>query len=124
MDCSEQSDPVQALGSMGPPSPAFAASGPSIQVPGHPGYSPYTGPSGFPPNQSLGSTGAFTVPGYTPNHALYNSTRAANARLAYALTVGHVIVVEVRAVHMPPGRIKPMLIGVCFLFPLKFQVEF
>lgn len=43
-------------------------------------------------------------------------TRQSLATNAYALHGGHVIVVEVRAVHMPIGKTKAQLIGVSLKF--------
>ena len=75
--------------------------GPGIQLPGQ--------GSGrdrlFSPNPAIAS-------GYTTNHDSYHVTRQKLASKAYATHSGHVIVVEVRVVHMPIGKLKSMLIGV------------
>ena len=72
--------------------------------------------SGLTPQTRLGTLGTpsgMMAPGYTNNHLVYHTTRQSIARNAYALQVGHVVVVEVRAVHMPVGKTKSVLIGVC-----------
>jgi hypothetical protein len=84
--------------SRGPTTP-----GPNIQLPGQ-------GPQRLPAVSS--APAAHLTSGYTTNHLSYNMTRQSLASKAYALHGGHVIVVEVRAVHMPIGKTKAQLIGV------------
>lgn len=83
----------------------MAASTPTIQLPGR-------GPQAPGPSQQLPAAAVHSVSGYTTNHLSYNMTRQSLASNAYALHGGHVIVVEVRAVHMPIGKTKAQLIGV------------
>lgn len=54
--------------------------------------------------------------GYTKNHLSYQLTRRSLANTAYALHGGNVIIVEVRVMYMPVGRIKALLIGVSCMF--------
>jgi hypothetical protein len=77
---------------------------PTIQLPGkRPQASPFTASAGV----VLGGSS-----GYTKNHLSYQMTRQTLANNAYALHGGHVVIVEVRAVHMPVGKTKAQLIGV------------
>jgi hypothetical protein len=81
------------------------ATTPTIQLPGQ------------GPQQLLASRAAIpSSSGYTTNHLSYNMTRQSLASKAYALHGGHVIIVEVRASHMPMGKTKPLLIGVSLKF--------
>lgn len=67
---------------------------------------------GFRPQAAQGSQ-LVGPAGYTADHKAYHSTRQALAKHAYASEAGHVIVAEVRAVHMPVGKTRALLIGVC-----------
>jgi hypothetical protein len=78
---------------------------PTIQLPGR-------GPQQLPVPAASTSSAVHSVSGYTANHLSYNMTRQSLASNAYALHGGHVIVIEVRAVHMPIGKTKAQLIGV------------
>lgn len=84
--------------------PHMMTTTPAIQLPGR-------GPQQVPAASSAAVHSA-SGSGYTTNHLSYNMTRQSLASNAYALHGGHVIVVEVRAVHMPIGKFKPQLIGV------------
>jgi hypothetical protein len=50
-------------------------------------------------------TASGSASGYTRNHLSYQMTRQSLANTAYALHGGNIIIVEVRAMHMPIGRI-------------------
>jgi hypothetical protein len=77
---------------------------PTIQLPGkRPQASPFTMLAGV----VLGGSS-----GYTKNHLFYQMTHQTLANNAYALHGGHVVIVEVQAVHMPVGKTKPQLVGV------------
>jgi hypothetical protein len=54
--------------------------------------------------------------GYTQAHATYSTMRHERVLQAYSTHNGEVVVVEVRMVAMPPGRVQPNLIHVC---PIK-----
>lgn len=89
-------------------------SGPFIQLPG---FSMRSVPSSRSQTVNLNPPGF--IPGYNLNHIGYQATRAKMASNAYAGNSGQVILVEVRAVRLPEGKVKPILIGVSFLSPLR-----
>jgi hypothetical protein len=76
---------------------------PTIQLPGR-------GPQQSPAVSSAAVHSSAS--GYNTDHPSYKMTRRSLASNAYALHGGHVIIVEVRAVHMPIGKTKAQLIGV------------
>ena len=78
--------------------------GPGVQLPGQ-----GSGRNRLFPPKPLSTV---VASGYTINHSSYHTTRQKLASKAYATHGGHVIVVEVRVVHMPIGKLKSMLIGV------------
>ncbi|KDR65144.1 hypothetical protein GALMADRAFT_1330174 [Galerina marginata CBS 339.88] len=80
---------------------ASRPSGPMIQLPGL--FSPSA--------PSFHSQSVRLTPGYNVNHIGYQATRAKMASNAYAGNSGQIILVEVRAVCLPEGKVKPMLIG-------------
>ena len=82
-------------------------SGPVVKIPG-----PAAAGSQAPPLHSKHSGTSSLTGGYTVNHLSYQTTRSKLAKTAYAGNSGHVIVVEVRLVHMPVGKVKPFLIMV------------
>lgn len=83
-------------------------SGPIVQLPGHPRPSaPPSRSQAIGLDQALGTTS-----GYTVNHIGYQAACTKMASNAYAGNAGQVIVVEVRVVHLPERKIKPILIGV------------
>ncbi|KAF8230959.1 hypothetical protein L208DRAFT_1378304 [Tricholoma matsutake] len=53
--------------------------------------------------------------GYTKNHLSYQMTCQTLANNAYALHGGHVVIVEVWAIHMPVGKTKAQLIRIPWL---------
>ena len=78
-------------------------SGPSVHLPGNiPKYT--TSP--------ILHSGPRAV-GYTQAHASYSAVRHEWIQQAYSTYNGEVVVVEVRMVAMPPGRVQPHLIHVC-----------
>ena len=83
--------------------PPRMATAPNIQLPGQ-------GPQQSPAI----SNAVHSSSGYTTNHSSYNMTRQLLASNVYTSHGGHVIIVEVRAVHMPIGKTKAQLIGVSF----------
>ena len=82
-------------------------SGPVIKIPGT-----AAGGSQTPPLHSKHLGTSSLTGGYTVNHLSYQATRSKLVKTAYAGNSGHVIVVEVRLVHMPVGKVKPFLIRV------------
>ena len=82
-------------------------SGPIVKVPG-----PAAARSQAPPLHLKHLGTSSLTGGYTLNHLSYQTTRSKLAKSAYAGNSGHVIVVEVRLVHMPVGKVKPFLIKV------------
>ena len=88
------------------------SSGPFIQLPGFPATSAPSLRSQtvglHPPNLGL-------TPGYNLNHIGYQATRTKMASNAYAGNGGQIILVEVRIVCLPEGKVKPILIGVSSL---------
>ncbi len=78
---------------------------PAIQLPGK-------GPQPPPFETGVALAGSS---GYTKNHLSYQLTHQTLANNAYVLHGGHVVIVEVRAVHMPVGKTKAHLIGVSHL---------
>lgn len=90
------------------------SSGPFIQLPGFPATSAPSLRSQtvglHPPNLGL-------TPGYNLNHIGYQATRTKMASNAYAGNGGQIILVEVRIVRLPEGKVKPILIGVSSLSP-------
>ena len=52
------------------------------------------------------------VVGYTQAHAAYSAERHERMQQAYSTHNGEVIVIEVRMVLMPPGRVQMQLIHV------------
>ena len=107
-----------------PPLPTFqtghvvnhTTSGTGVARPSQPmvNVTPLIHLSGFAPQAPPGASSSMRTiaAGYTPNHLAYNATRQYLASNAYALQAGHVIIVEVRAVNMPMGRTRALLIGV------------
>ena len=87
--------------------PVRMTSTPAVQLPGQ-----------RPPSQAsvLASMPMASGSGYTKNHLSYQLTRQTLANTAYALHGGNVIIVEVRVMYMPIGRIKAILIGVSCMF--------
>jgi hypothetical protein len=81
--------------------------GPVVKIPGSAATE-----SQAPPLHSKHSGTASLAGGYTVNHLSYQTTRSKLAKNAYAGNSGHVIVVEVRLVCMPVGKLKPFLIMV------------
>lgn len=73
------------------------ALGPAIQLPGRSIPMPSLVSS---PAAAVNASGS----GYTANHLDYEQVRLRMAAQAYVEHGGHVIVVEIRAAHMPPGR--------------------
>jgi hypothetical protein len=100
-------------GGPAPTTKELQTSGPVVKIPGPAG-------SQAPPLHSKHSGTSALTGGYTVNHLSYQATRSKMAKTAYAGNGGHVIVVEVRLVHMPVGKVKPFLIKVHFL--LSFRV--
>jgi hypothetical protein len=84
------------------PSGLSTTSGPSVHLPGN--IPKYTVPS-------LVHSGPQPV-GYTQAHAVYSTVRHERIQQAYSTYNGEVVVVEVRMVAMPPGRVQPHLIHV------------
>ena len=90
---------------LSPATKNLQTSGPVVKIPGPAGnrapllHSKHAGTSSL--------TG-----GYSINHLSYQATRSKLAKTAYAGNSGHVVVVEVRLVHMPIGKVKPLLIKV------------
>ncbi|KAI9452826.1 hypothetical protein F5148DRAFT_1289442 [Russula earlei] len=82
----------------------MASTTPIVQLPGKQSH------QAFPVIWSTGGVLAGSS-GYTKNHLSYQLTRQTLANNAYALHGGHVVIVEVRAVHMPVGKMKAQLIG-------------
>ena len=93
--------------------PGSRLPGPFIQLPGFPTQSVPSSRS-----QPVNVNPLGFVPGYNLNHIGYQATRAKMASNAYAGNSGQVILVEVRAVRLPEGKVKPILIGVSFPSPL------
>ena len=88
-------------------------SGPSIHLPGKiPKYT--TSP--------LVHSGPQPV-GYMQAHAAYPIVRHKRIQQAYSTYNGEVVVVEVRMVAMPPGRVQPQLIHVCPIKWLKLYID-
>jgi hypothetical protein len=87
------------------------SSGPFIQLPGFPVLS---APSSRSQTVSLNPPSLGLTPGYNLNHIGYQATRAKMASNAYAGNSGQIILVEVRVVRLPEGKVKPILIGVSF----------
>jgi hypothetical protein len=86
----------------------FQTSGPVVKIPGLGPPSSQQMPSLF--NKKMGTTSL--AGGYTVNHLSYQATRSKLAKTAYAGNGGQVIIVEIRLVHMPVGKVKPLLIKV------------
>ena len=84
--------------------------GAMIQLPGHSTSTPTAVPALY--SMHKGMMPLKNGSGYTVNHLSYAATREKLASQAYAQHAAHVIVVEVRLVHMPVGKIKHQLIGV------------
>jgi len=84
-------------------------SGPLVQLPGFP--MPLA-PSLWPQTVSANPPGVAS--GYNLNHIGYQATRANIASNAYAGNSGQIVLIEVRAVCLPEGKLKPILIGVSF----------
>ncbi|KAI9511301.1 hypothetical protein F5148DRAFT_1146961 [Russula earlei] len=82
----------------------MASTTPIVQLPGKQSH------QAFPVIWSTGGVLAGSS-GYTKNHLSYQLTRQTLANNAYALHGGHVVIVEVQAVHMPVGKTKVQLIG-------------
>jgi hypothetical protein len=83
--------------------------GPTVHMPGNiPQYS-------APPLIHPQSRGPQPV-GYTQAHATYATARHERMQQAYSTHNGEVVVVEVRMVLMPPGRVTVQLIHVQCLF--------
>lgn len=61
--------------------------------------------------------------GYTKHHSAYHETKQKLAKQAYATHAGHVVSVQVRAVRMPIGGVKAVVIGVCFVFCLSKYIQ-
>jgi hypothetical protein len=111
----EPSNIVQAIGGMLPP-PAIPP--PAIHMPA----SSHGGRGGHPVIQLPGSqpavgplTSHLAAPspaaGYTPNHAVYALIRDKKQKQAYAESA-KIVTVEVRLVHVVPGRTSKEIIGV------------
>jgi hypothetical protein len=105
-------------GGLTPPSRELQTSGPVVRIPG-------SARNQAPPIPSQRAGTSSLTGGYSINHLSYQATRSKLAKTAYAGNSGYVIVVEVRLVHMPIGKVKPHLIKVCFLLffyvvPAKF----
>jgi len=80
--------------------------GPSVHLPGNiPQYA-------VPPLIHPQNRGPQPV-GYTQAHATYPAIRHERIQQAYATHNGEVVVIEVRMVLMPPGRVNTQLIHVC-----------
>ena len=80
--------------------------GPNVHLPGN--VQQYT----IPPPMRPKSRGPQPV-GYTQAHATYPTERHERIQQAYSTYNGEVVVVEVRMVLMPPGRVQVQLIHVC-----------
>ena len=87
------------------------SSGPFIQLPGFPAP---LAPSLHSQTASLNPPSLRLTPGYNLNHIGYQATCAKMASNAYAGNGGQIILAEVRVVHLPEGKVKPILIGVGF----------
>jgi hypothetical protein len=81
--------------------------GPSIHLPGNNRQNASIPPSMHPQN----GTQPRAV-GYTQAHATYPAERQERIQQAYSTHNGEVVVVEVRMVLMPPGRVQIQLIHV------------
>jgi len=90
-------------------SQASRPSGHLVQLPGFP--MPLA-PSLRPQTVSANPPGVAS--GYNLNHIGYQATRANIASNAYAGNSGQIVLVEVCAVRLPEGKLKPILIGVSF----------
>ena len=103
-ESSQFSKQSHAIGYMvNAPSGPSTMSGPSIHLPGNiPKHT--TSP--------LIQSGPRAV-GYTQAHAAYSTVRHERVQQAYSTHNAEVVVVEVRMVAMPPGRVQPHLIHVC-----------
>lgn len=93
----------------GPVRMPVMTSSPAVQLPGQ-----------RPQASVLAPTPMASGSGYTKNHHSYQLTRQSLANTAYALHGGNVIIVEVRVMYMPIGRIKALLIGVSCMFDSIF----
>ena len=87
---------------------AHPSSGPLIQLPGRPTPS---APS-LHPQAVINPLQVGIASGYNFKHTGYQATRAKMASTAYAGNSGHIILVELRVVRLPEGKVKPILIGV------------
>lgn len=84
--------------------------GPSIHLPGNNRqYASAIPPSMHPQNRN--QPHAIRV-GYTQAHATYPAERHERIQQAYSTHNGEVVVIEVRMVLMPPGRVQMQLIHV------------
>lgn len=87
-----------------------SSGGPSVHLPGNiPQYA-------TPPLIKPQSRGPQPVR-YTQAHAAYPAVWHERIQQAYSTHNGEVVVVEVRMVLMPPGRVQVQLIHVCAIRP-------